>query len=156
MAVYFGKRHADILRVIDGLECSPEFAQRNFASCPVPHPTVPGRVDRSIDITKDGFVFLVMGFTGRKAAAFKEAYIARFSEMEARLKAEVEAINRHPHNHLTRVSSASPSMALSRDDGSTLHGRSGPLGYILPGNLNRPLAIRPVAQQSRFRNLSAW
>ncbi|ACY84441.1 antirepressor protein [Edwardsiella piscicida] len=36
-------------------------------------------------MTKDGFVFLVMGFTGKKAAAFKEAYIAEFNRMEAQL-----------------------------------------------------------------------
>ncbi|EBA6490188.1 Rha family transcriptional regulator, partial [Salmonella enterica] len=37
------------------------------------------------EMTKDGFVFLVMGFTGKKAAAFKEAYIAEFNRMEAEL-----------------------------------------------------------------------
>ncbi|EPX4070212.1 Rha family transcriptional regulator, partial [Shigella flexneri] len=37
-------------------------------------------------ITKNGFVFLVMGFTGKKAAAFKEAYIAEFDRMEAELR----------------------------------------------------------------------
>ncbi|MGK5722010.1 Rha family transcriptional regulator, partial [Proteus mirabilis] len=31
------------------------------------------------------FVFLVMGFTGKKAAQFKEAYIAAFNRMEAEL-----------------------------------------------------------------------
>ncbi|EOL3954581.1 Rha family transcriptional regulator, partial [Escherichia coli] len=31
------------------------------------------------------FVFLVMGFTGKKAAAFKEAYIAEFDRMEKQL-----------------------------------------------------------------------
>lgn len=36
-------------------------------------------------MTKDGFVFLIMGFTGKKAAAFKEAYIAEFNRMEAEL-----------------------------------------------------------------------
>ncbi|WP_395839891.1 Rha family transcriptional regulator, partial [Edwardsiella tarda] len=37
------------------------------------------------EMTKDGFVFLVMGFTGKRAAAFKEAYIAEFNRMEAQL-----------------------------------------------------------------------
>ena len=37
-------------------------------------------------MTKDGFTFLVMGYTGKKAAAFKEAYIKRFNEMEAELR----------------------------------------------------------------------
>jgi len=36
-------------------------------------------------ITKDGFIFLVMGFTGEKAAQIKEAYIDAFNRMEVRL-----------------------------------------------------------------------
>jgi hypothetical protein len=34
-------------------------------------------------ISRDGFTFLVMGFTGDKAFQFKKAYIKRFNEMEA-------------------------------------------------------------------------
>ena len=37
-------------------------------------------------ITRDGFVFLVMGFTGKTAAKFKEAYIRAFNVMEERLR----------------------------------------------------------------------
>lgn len=37
-------------------------------------------------ITKNGFVFLVMGYTGAKAAQFKEAYISAFDRMEAELR----------------------------------------------------------------------
>lgn len=33
-------------------------------------------------MTKDGFAFLVMGFTGRKAAQFKESYIKEFNRRE--------------------------------------------------------------------------
>ncbi len=33
-------------------------------------------------MTKDGFTFLAMGFRGKKAAAFKEKYIAAFNQME--------------------------------------------------------------------------
>ena len=36
-------------------------------------------------ITKDGFIFLTMGFTGQKAAQIKEAYIRAFNQMEAQL-----------------------------------------------------------------------
>ncbi len=36
-------------------------------------------------ITRDGFVFLAMGFTGTKAAQFKEAYINAFNQMEKQL-----------------------------------------------------------------------
>ena len=37
-------------------------------------------------IARDGFVFLAMGFTGKIAAKFKEAYIEAFNEMEERLR----------------------------------------------------------------------
>ena len=38
-----------------------------------------------IEMSFDGFMFLVMGFTGSKAAAIKEAYIAEFNRMRADL-----------------------------------------------------------------------
>jgi hypothetical protein len=36
-------------------------------------------------MTKDGFVFLAMGFTGKKAAQWKEKFILAFNDMEKRL-----------------------------------------------------------------------
>ncbi|HHL2105229.1 TPA: Rha family transcriptional regulator [Escherichia coli] len=36
-------------------------------------------------ITRDGFAFLAMGFTGKRAAQFKEAYINAFNQMEKQL-----------------------------------------------------------------------
>lgn len=86
VAEFFGKRHADVLRAIDALDCSRDFSQRNFALWETPHPTVAGRTVRHFDLTKDGFVFLAMGFTGPKAARFKEAYITRFNEMQEELR----------------------------------------------------------------------
>jgi Rha family phage regulatory protein len=86
VAAFFGKRHANILQSLDALECSPEFRQLNFQSAT--YLDAQDKPRPSIDMTKDGFVFLVMGFTGRKAAAFKEAYIARFNEMEGELRAQ--------------------------------------------------------------------
>jgi Rha family phage regulatory protein len=87
VAAFFGKRHYNVLWDIDALECSPEFRALNFeATTETRRAGAVTRDMRSIDMTKDGFTFLVMGFTGRKAAAFKEAYIARFNEMEAELR----------------------------------------------------------------------
>lgn len=37
-------------------------------------------------LTRDGFTFLAMGFTGKVAAKFKEAYIEAFNDMERRLQ----------------------------------------------------------------------
>ena len=45
-------------------------------------------------MTKDGFAFLCMGFTGEKAGRFKEAYIAEFNRMSDTLNSISSRINR--------------------------------------------------------------
>jgi hypothetical protein len=47
-------------------------------------------------MTKDGFMFLVMGYRGKKAATYKEAYIERFNQMEAFIKSLLAAKLEHP------------------------------------------------------------
>lgn len=79
----FGKRHGDVLRAIENLECSEKFRQRNFASSS--YISEQNKHQPMFTITRDGFTFLAMGFTGRKAAAWKEEYIAAFNEMEREL-----------------------------------------------------------------------
>ncbi|EDY2188882.1 transcriptional regulator [Salmonella enterica subsp. enterica] len=84
VAEYFRKMHKDVLKKIDNLDCSAEFSERNFA--PAEYTDEQGKKRPAYQITKNGFVFLVMGFTGKKAAAFKEAYIAEFDRMENELR----------------------------------------------------------------------
>lgn len=79
VAQHFGKLHKDVLRAYDRLECSQEFNGRNFA--PVTFMDAKGEIRRAVQMTKDGFMFLVMGFTGQKAAAIKEAFIEAFNRM---------------------------------------------------------------------------
>ncbi|EJY1966295.1 Rha family transcriptional regulator [Escherichia coli] len=83
VAEFFRKMHKNVIQKIDSLECSPEFNRLNFK--PVTYTDAKGEKRPMYQITKNGFVFLVMGFTGKKAAAFKEAYIAEFDRMEAEL-----------------------------------------------------------------------
>lgn len=83
VALYFKKMHKNVIQKIESLDCSPEFNRLNFK--PVDYTDAKGEKRPAYQITKDGFVFLVMGFTGKKAAAFKEAYIAEFNRMEATL-----------------------------------------------------------------------
>jgi Rha family phage regulatory protein len=73
VADFFGKLHKDVLRAIDRLECSAEFHERNFAPMFVEVKIGNGarRKARAFDMTKDGFAFLVMGFTGKRALEFK-------------------------------------------------------------------------------------
>ncbi|MDY3570249.1 Rha family transcriptional regulator [Enterobacter hormaechei] len=83
VAAYFSKRHDDVLKRIKNLECSPDFTARNFAVSEYSDPT--GRTLPCYEITRDGFAFLAMGFTGKKAATFKESYINAFNRMETML-----------------------------------------------------------------------
>lgn len=84
IAEVFGKRHSDVLNSIKSLKCSEEFTERNFSLSEYIDTT--GKSNPMYNITKDGFVFLVMGYTGEKACQFKELYIKRFNEMEQQLK----------------------------------------------------------------------
>ncbi len=81
IASHFGKSHYNVLRDIQALECSSEFRELNFEG--TDYVDKQGKNRPSFSITRDGFVFLVMGWTGPKAARFKEAYIRRFNELEA-------------------------------------------------------------------------
>ncbi|HEC9618511.1 TPA: Rha family transcriptional regulator [Salmonella enterica subsp. enterica serovar Reading] len=87
VADYFIKRHADVIRKIESLECSTLFRKRNFAftSISVNQPNGGTRKLPCYQITRDGFAFLAMGFTGKRAAQFKEAYINAFNQMEKQL-----------------------------------------------------------------------
>lgn len=54
-------------------------------------------------MTQDGFTFLVMGFRGKKAAEFKEAYIKQFNEMREWIsKREHLSTNQHILNESGR------------------------------------------------------
>jgi Rha family phage regulatory protein len=83
IAQVFGKQHKDVLRTIKTLDCSEEFARRNFA--PTSYADSQGRQQPLYEITRDGFTFLAMGFTGQEAARFKEAYIAAFNRLAEEL-----------------------------------------------------------------------
>jgi len=91
VAATFARLHKNVLQAIQNLECSQEFARLNFQPWEIPHPTVRGRKVMTYDMTKDGFTFLAMGFTGPIAARFKELYIAAFNELEAKASAASNA-----------------------------------------------------------------
>jgi Rha family phage regulatory protein len=85
VAEIFGKQHKDVLRAIELLECSDEFRERNFALSS--YKSLQNKRLPIYLITRDGFSFLAMGFTGPKAAQFKEAFIEAFNKMETALLA---------------------------------------------------------------------
>ena len=83
----FGKRHDNVLRDIDDLACPAEFKMSNFEETPYTHPQN-GQTYRMYEMTKDGFSFLVMGYTGAKAAQFKVDFINEFNKREDMLKSD--------------------------------------------------------------------
>lgn len=83
VADYFIKRHDNVIQKIKNLECSSKFTARNFAVSD--YTDASGRKLPCYNITRDGFAFLAMGFTGKRAAQFKEAYINAFNQMEKQL-----------------------------------------------------------------------
>ena len=82
VAEVFEKRHDDVIKAIRNLECSEDFRDRNFAFVykKAGDAVISGKTEEVL-MTKDGFTFLAMGFTGKKAAMFKENYINKFNQM---------------------------------------------------------------------------
>lgn len=83
LAEKFGKSHRNVTRDIENLECSQEFRELNFERSS--YISKQNKKLECYNITRDGFVFLAMGFTGKEAAQWKEKYINAFNEMEREL-----------------------------------------------------------------------
>ena len=90
VASFFGKRHSDVIRSIENITKSvtPD-RLRNFAETVVNRENPSGGEpiqSKAYRLTRDGFTFLAMGFTGKKAQEFKWAYIDAFNAMENELR----------------------------------------------------------------------
>jgi Rha family phage regulatory protein len=92
IAEKFGKTHFNAIRDIERLDCSDEFRALNFEASS--YISKQNKRLECFDMTRDGFVFLAMGFTGKEAAKWKEAYINAFNEMERILKEEYKEENK--------------------------------------------------------------
>jgi len=84
IAETFGKNHYNIMRDIRNLDCSEKFRLFNFEESE--YVNEQGHNQPCCIMTRNGFTFLVMGYTGEKAAQFKEAYIEQFNRMERELR----------------------------------------------------------------------
>ena len=82
MAEFFGKQHAHVIRDLEKIAPDLDTSWITRTDWVDAY----GRIQKSYDLTRDGFTFLVMGFTGAKALAFKVSYIAMFNRMEGELR----------------------------------------------------------------------
>ena len=82
---YFNKRHDAVLRDIAAItsNCPESFSAPNFVGASYLDEQAKNRP--MYIIHRDGFMLLVMGYTGKKALALKLAYIEAFNRMEAEL-----------------------------------------------------------------------
>ena len=100
IAQAFKKRHDHVLRDIDNLlaNIDPAFAAQNFRETEISTQNNLGFTvkNRAYELTKDGFMLLVMGFTGKAALAIKIAYIQAFNQMAQMLSGSLK-----PDFHLT-------------------------------------------------------
>ncbi|MDW1149993.1 Rha family transcriptional regulator [Mannheimia haemolytica] len=88
VAEYFEKRHDNILRRLETLECSAEFSLLNFKESY--YFNEQNKKQPMYLMTQDGFTLLLMGFTGKKAMQFKESYISVFNAMRKQIIARAE------------------------------------------------------------------
>lgn len=112
VAKEFGKPHRSVLRAYRNLQCSKEFTLHNFVQCLEINNLANGKPEPVIQMTKDGFMFLVMGFSGQKAARVKESFIAAFNEMGEFIRMQADGAMRrwevayleyrHDHSHASR------------------------------------------------------
>ena len=90
VAYFFEKPHNDVLKAIRAiLSKLPEDRLGNFSQTVVTRANPSGGApiqSKAYRLTRDGFTFLAMGFTGEKAQAFKWAYIDAFNRMEEALR----------------------------------------------------------------------
>lgn len=84
IAEIFGKKHKDVLRVIERLLSDlPKGDGRNFT--PVEYQDSKGEYRAMYQLNRKAFTLIAMGFTGKKALSFKSAYIDAFDSMEKAL-----------------------------------------------------------------------
>ncbi|MBX9336079.1 Rha family transcriptional regulator [Serratia nevei] len=104
---YFHKRHDDVLKKIRAIitDCKPEWCLRNFAeaSREVVQPNGGIATYKCFELTRDAFVLIVMGFTGKKALQWKIDYINAFNQMEVELQRLAAPSPIHPTDYDTRT-----------------------------------------------------
>lgn len=90
VASFFEKQHKHVIAAIENIIATlPQERQPNFRQTVVTRANPSGGApikSKAYRLTRDGFTFLAMGFTGARAQEFKWAYIDAFNKMEAALR----------------------------------------------------------------------
>lgn len=89
VAESFRKRHSDVIRTIeDKLSSTQNCVQYQKMFLEDSYEDKSGKRNKMYLMNKDGWTFIAMGFTGKKADEFKLRYIEAFNNMEQKLKTQ--------------------------------------------------------------------
>ena len=86
VAERFGKQHSKVIRSIEQIKA--DSSSQNWLQCfkETTYKDASGKRNKMYYMNRDGFAFLVMGFTGKKANEWKWKYINAFNQMESFIK----------------------------------------------------------------------
>lgn len=103
IADYFGKRHDNVLRKIRQVrgECPDDFAQLNFEEADFIDKN--GDIQPMYKLSKDGYMLLVMGFTGKAAMLIKIKFIQAFNWMAEQISRWKELGEEAQHRHALKA-----------------------------------------------------
>lgn len=92
VAEVFDKQHKHVMEAIKNkLNSAENSAQYNSMFAEGVYKDKSGKSNPMYYMNRDGFSFIVMGFTGHKADGFKLQYIKAFNEMEQQVKFQIPA-----------------------------------------------------------------
>ncbi len=135
VAKFFDKRHDNVLTDIKNLDCSKEFGLLNFKETSYKDDW--NRNQKCYEMTRDGFMFLAMGYRGAKAAQIKELYIKHFNEMEEYIKT---------------LQTTTKEFALLSDNIKLIHDNPKPYHYSNESDMINRLALGMSARKFREAN----
>lgn len=103
IADYFGKNHKNVLRKIKQTinDCPEEFAGLNFE--PTDYIDKNGDIQPMYKLSKDGYMLLVMGFTGKAAMLIKIKFIQAFNWMAEQISRWKELGEEAQHRHALKA-----------------------------------------------------
>lgn len=115
VAEKFGKRHNDVVRAIEN-----KIESLTTQNCTVKNLFIEGAYNHNGNeykeylLTRDGFTFIVMGFTGAEADMWKLKYIEAFNKMEQALREQVPLLEYN--QELQELDKVAKIIGLSKQD----------------------------------------
>lgn len=158
VAESFGKRHTHVLDRIEQI-LSGDSAENSAQCFKLSHyKDASGKMNKRYLMNRDGFTFLVMGFTGKKADKWKWEYIHAFNSMESiiREKSTQTWIETRQAGKLTRKAETDTIQRLveyAKEQGST-HADMLYVTYTKLANKMSGISKRDEATVMQLNNLS--